>query len=77
MHSQTPVWVYFLPLVLVAVGYLIASQRKGSVAGAAVGHRRLELTSAGAARALAALACCASCSDTSTAPISFVALRPL
>ncbi len=46
MHSQTPVWVYFLPLAVVVVGYLIASQRKGSVASAAVGHRRLELTSA-------------------------------
>ncbi len=44
MNSQTPMWVYLIPLAMVAVGFLIASQRTGSVASAAVGHRRLELT---------------------------------
>src|ERR1700690_979617 len=44
MNSATPVWVFLLPLVFIAIGFLISMSRKGSAANAAIGHRRLELT---------------------------------
>jgi hypothetical protein len=43
MHSHTPVWVYFTPLLLVVIGYLVAVSRTGKVAGASMGGRRLEV----------------------------------
>ena len=44
-HDNTQYWMFLIPLALVAVGYIIAFSRKGSVATARLGGRRLELHS--------------------------------
>lgn len=46
MQHGTPMWIFFIPLVIVAIGYLIAASRKGSVRSASLGSRRSELHSA-------------------------------
>jgi len=47
MHSSgPPIWIFFLPLVLVLVGYLIAAARTGKVATARLGGRVLRVTTA-------------------------------
>ncbi len=44
MHSHgPPVWIWFVPIALVAVGFLIAAARTGKVASARLGSRRREL----------------------------------
>jgi hypothetical protein len=45
-NNGLPVWVFLLPLGLVAVGYMIAFTRKGSVRSAHMGSRRLEVHTA-------------------------------
>jgi hypothetical protein len=42
-HEVFPMWVFLVPLIVVGVGYAIAFTRKGSVAGASMGSRRLEV----------------------------------
>ena len=43
MHQQNMVWVWMIPLVVVGIGYAIAASRRGSVASATLGSRRLSL----------------------------------
>ena len=44
MHSSgPPVWIWFVPLALVAVGFLVAAARTGRVASASLGSRRHEI----------------------------------
>jgi hypothetical protein len=43
MRNGTPVWVFMIPLAMIAVGYMIAFTRKGSVRGVRLGARRLEI----------------------------------
>jgi len=44
-HEAFPVWVFVIPLLFVALGYMIAFTRKGSVRTARLGSRRLEVFS--------------------------------
>jgi hypothetical protein len=44
-HQVFPLWVFLFPLLVVGIGYAIAFTRKGSVAGASVGSRRLDVHS--------------------------------
>src|SRR5262245_60912014 len=44
-HEVFPLWVFLIPLIVVGVGYAIAFSRKGSVAGASMGTRSLEVHS--------------------------------
>lgn len=44
-HDSPQYWMFLIPLALVAVGYVIAFTRKGSVVTARLGGRRLELHS--------------------------------
>ena len=47
MHSSgPPVWIWFVPLLLVVVGFLVAAARSGRVASTRLGSRRLELHAA-------------------------------
>lgn len=42
-NEAFPVWVFLMPLAVVAIGYMIAFTRKGSVRTARLGARRLEV----------------------------------
>jgi hypothetical protein len=46
MHNGPPVWIWFLPLAIVLIGYMIAASRTGKVASATLGSRRLDVHSA-------------------------------
>jgi hypothetical protein len=43
MHTGPPVWLWFLPIIIVLIGYAIAAARVGKVATASLGSRRLEV----------------------------------
>ncbi len=46
-NDAFPVWVFLVPLAMIAVGYMIAFTRKGAVRSCRLGARRLEIHSAG------------------------------
>jgi hypothetical protein len=43
MHNGPPVWIWFLPIIIVLVGYAIAASRVGKVASASLGSRRTDV----------------------------------
>ncbi len=45
-HDAVQLWVFLVPLGVVAIGYMIAFTRKGTVRGTRLGARRLEVHTA-------------------------------